>query len=708
MALPKLEIEISADPTAADVGFKKIERSLDGLEKATRDYQVALNKINAAEKAGVITSKAAAAAVRGAEQAYESAARAAAQYSGAQVAVKRASVQSAQALQEVARASRLGGSQLQNIGFQVGDFATQVGAGTSATQALGQQLPQLLGGFGALGAVMGAVAAIGIPLGAALLRVGGDAKTLEEQLTDLDDAVNAFTTASQNAQKHIVDLAEDYGFAADEARRLLQAQRDLAAFDAASALSDAVTSLTSQYGDLGAVSAEAFDQIANKSELIRSKYAELQEAQAAGDRERLNALTQEVIALGQLPDLISQVAEEYRTTRDNAQELLLAIRAMQTAEGPKAQAAAAADLAEQMLKSAGSMERLTEMGRADLYRALLVAGEQSAKIAGSTGDSADNGERFKRAITAIDMSGISGQAALLAANMGLAADEAERYNDALNAAAGIETPDAGGGLSFGLPSVEGDINDVGFANLGFGDLNNRPPRTRTELPTPSDRTGAGGGGRAQQPDRIGALAQSLMTESEMLENWRTESMTKLEEFNQLELEALGGHAEAKLRLEEEYQNRLRNIQDAERKQRIDAVSGALGDVATLMQSENKKIFAIGKAASIANATIKGYEAAVEAWDKGMKIGGPPVAAAFTAASLAKTGALISNIASQQVGGGGNASSVSSGASSAAAPAIPTQTVSINLQGDTFSRGSVEGLLEQIQSQLDRGGRLVFS
>ena len=111
MALPKLEIEISADPTAADVGFKKIERSLDGLEKATRDYQVALNKINAAEKAGVITSKAAAAAVRGAEQAYESAARAAAQYSGAQVNMRRATV-------ETARSMRLGGSQLQNIGFR--------------------------------------------------------------------------------------------------------------------------------------------------------------------------------------------------------------------------------------------------------------------------------------------------------------------------------------------------------------------------------------------------------------------------------------------------------------------------------------------------------------------------------------------------------------------------------------------------------------
>ena len=58
--------------------------------------------------------------------------------------------------------------QIQNTAWQVGDFAVQVGAGTSASQAMAQQLPQLLGGFGVLGAVLGAVAAIAVPLGAAI------------------------------------------------------------------------------------------------------------------------------------------------------------------------------------------------------------------------------------------------------------------------------------------------------------------------------------------------------------------------------------------------------------------------------------------------------------------------------------------------------------------------------------------------------------
>lgn len=57
---------------------------------------------------------------------------------------------------------------IQNAAFQFGDLATQIGAGTSASIALGQQLPQLLGGFGVLGAVMGAVVAIAVPLTRAL------------------------------------------------------------------------------------------------------------------------------------------------------------------------------------------------------------------------------------------------------------------------------------------------------------------------------------------------------------------------------------------------------------------------------------------------------------------------------------------------------------------------------------------------------------
>ncbi|WP_396190204.1 phage tail tape measure C-terminal domain-containing protein, partial [Flavobacterium sp.] len=56
------------------------------------------------------------------------------------------------------------GGAIRNTSYQVQDFATQVGSGTSATVALGQQLPQLLSGFGLFGVVIGTAVAVIIPL----------------------------------------------------------------------------------------------------------------------------------------------------------------------------------------------------------------------------------------------------------------------------------------------------------------------------------------------------------------------------------------------------------------------------------------------------------------------------------------------------------------------------------------------------------------
>ncbi|MCU0903057.1 MAG: hypothetical protein MUE83_04190 [Tabrizicola sp.] len=65
------------------------------------------------------------------------------------------------------RGARSSGQGLQNVGFQVQDFAVQVAGGTDASRALAQQLPQLLSGFGLLGVVLGTTAAVAVPLFAA-------------------------------------------------------------------------------------------------------------------------------------------------------------------------------------------------------------------------------------------------------------------------------------------------------------------------------------------------------------------------------------------------------------------------------------------------------------------------------------------------------------------------------------------------------------
>lgn len=115
MALPKIQAVITADTKQAEAGFDRVERGLNDVGKA-------------ADNAG-----------------------------------RRTDTMGATLNRTAGRSSAFGRG-LQNASFQMADFATQVGAGTSASIALGQQLPQLLGGFGILGAVLGAVVAVAVPL----------------------------------------------------------------------------------------------------------------------------------------------------------------------------------------------------------------------------------------------------------------------------------------------------------------------------------------------------------------------------------------------------------------------------------------------------------------------------------------------------------------------------------------------------------------
>lgn len=87
---------------------------------------------------------------------------------------------------------------LQQAGYQVGDFAVQLANGTSGIQAFGQQGSQLLGIFGPIGAVLGAVVAVASAVGVAFTRATGEANGFYDAATRqilaldmLGDAIDA-------------------------------------------------------------------------------------------------------------------------------------------------------------------------------------------------------------------------------------------------------------------------------------------------------------------------------------------------------------------------------------------------------------------------------------------------------------------------------------------------------------------------------------
>ena len=88
------------------------------------------------------------------------------------------------------RTNRLGAN-MQQVGYQVGDFAVQIQGGTNAAVALGQQGAQLLGIFGPVGALAGAGLAITTALIAPLMRGKKEAKGIVDEIKALKKELDA-------------------------------------------------------------------------------------------------------------------------------------------------------------------------------------------------------------------------------------------------------------------------------------------------------------------------------------------------------------------------------------------------------------------------------------------------------------------------------------------------------------------------------------
>lgn len=80
---------------------------------------------------------------------------------------------------------------IQNTSYQLTDFATQVQMGTRASVALGQQLPQMLAGFGAMGAAIGLVVSLTPTLVDAFMASSNASKSLEDSIDGLYKALGS-------------------------------------------------------------------------------------------------------------------------------------------------------------------------------------------------------------------------------------------------------------------------------------------------------------------------------------------------------------------------------------------------------------------------------------------------------------------------------------------------------------------------------------
>ena len=394
----------TAEQSAQTIGkeMDRLRAKYDPLFAASKKYEASLTELNRAQKVGALNSQ---------------------QYDTALENLNAEYARATNGAKGVGQAARGMGGGIQNAAYQIGDFAVQVGAGTSASMALGQQLPQLLGGFGVLGAVLGAVVAVGVPLASSFLKSGDAAGDLEDAVSDLKSAVTEYNSAVERANSPTADLAEKYGKAAGSARRLLRVLSQLARLDAMESIRKGGEQVLETFDDLQG-RLDRFDQVLSQG------YSESEPAAARQVR---------------------KIKEEYGLTLEQARALIDLMSNYRNAESINAQAdalqemsaflTAAAQGADETNENLISIARSTAnaaLGALDLANestsAAVAADELSFSIADISFDSAISGANslagkiggmIGQAQTLLSVLGRAQQANLSAANQRELA-EAER------------------------------------------------------------------------------------------------------------------------------------------------------------------------------------------------------------------------------------------------------------------------------------------
>lgn len=140
--------------------------------------------------------------------------------------------------------------------------------------------------------------------------------------------------------------------------------------------------------------------------------------------------------------------------------------------------------------------------------------------------------------------------------------------------------------------------------------------------------------------------------------------------------------------------------------KLDVASNFLGQMSTLMNSSNRQMFEVGKAAAISKAVIDTYTAATGAYSAMASIPfvGPALGAAAAAAAIVSGLANVQRISSTSFGSkgsGGGSVGGGIGSSNTGGPGgqqyTPSTNVNVSLVGESFSQAQVRALIGAINN-----------
>jgi hypothetical protein len=597
MALPEVKVRVTADTTQAEAGLSRVDKAVTATAAKTT---------TATTKTAGMTG----------------------------------------AMGRLGSVSNVTRGRIQQTSFQLQDIIVQLQGGTRASVALSQQLPQMAGAFGAVGAAIGVGVALGIPAVALAMNAMRTASvTLEERMEALEELSDSLTATLDILKMSVSELSEEYEGASLRVRELaaLQAGIQIAAATAA---------------------------FADQAEMLKEVSTQFITSSESG---------------GRFESTIGRITEAFGTNRTESIALEAALQELYTAEGFEAQQVALEGLSRLMREFGVDASKLPpEFVKAldemiDLSRETDGARVIADQLAEAVADIAPNIDPATTAATALKEE--------LAAALGLM--------NSINQQSSLTYSGRGGDPS----SFSNDYtNEQGYKSPA--DL----------IKEAGAKEGARGARTAEAAEKaraaaVEALRESLQTEDEILEEWRASSLQTLAEANAEELAAMGGHSQAKLRLEAEYQERLAGMRQGYHGDGLAQAGAFFGDMANAMQGGSEKMLRIAKVFGAAQSLINSYQAYTEVlkdptlpWFARI-----PAAVGVLGAGLG----MVNAIKGVSAGGG------SSGGGAAASPSVPSggasggggspTNVAISLQGgDMFGRDQVIGLINSINEAVEDG------
>jgi hypothetical protein len=331
--------------------FDNLRASLDPVYASSKRYEAAVEKVELAVRSGIVTQKEANTVLK----------QAATQYLGAGEAAQRASTPTRGFL---GLFSKKRSHDLHQIGLQLSQVGQHGAVTGDYLQAAAIQAADLGAVFGVVGIAAGTAISVLGPMALELLRTGDSANELKDNLEGLADAMSRVESAQVAASAGIVSLTDHYGEYASSARELLSIQREMANLEAMFALSQAVQSISNQFGTFT-------DVVDDMGQTIRNNYEQT----------------------------LRNLKKEFGLTSFQAAAFAQALQQVGQVETPAAQAEALRRAREQIELASGGLLQMDKETRA-VYESLLNAELAASRLAGidmasTIGAAADEGNRLK-------------------------------------------------------------------------------------------------------------------------------------------------------------------------------------------------------------------------------------------------------------------------------------------------------------------------